>query len=236
MVIPAVLIIGESGTGKSTSIKNLDKTRTSILNTEKKVLPFKNANEFVNNKMLDDAIALEDNLTKAIKDPNIDNVVIESFHRYSSMTLDLAKKINPNPKNGYEPYNIYYARICQNFLTPILKAENKFIFIFAFPEIFKVENPNGSSRSKYQAAYHGKLFEKDGGLEGFFSIVLYTSVVIPVGSNKGEYTFTSTNDGMNTAKAPEGMFESKIPNDLNIVKQKMNTYYNIKPKEELEFK
>ena len=45
---PNIIIVGRSGTGKSTSLRNLDPATTAVLNTERKQLPFKGANEFLN--------------------------------------------------------------------------------------------------------------------------------------------------------------------------------------------
>ena len=41
-----IAIMGSSGTGKSTSLRNLDPTKTCIINVSKKPLPFKNAKQY----------------------------------------------------------------------------------------------------------------------------------------------------------------------------------------------
>lgn len=230
MVIPATLIIGESGTGKSSSIRALDKDRTKILNIEEKVLPFKEALQFKHNVMLDTAIKFDDELDKFLKQSEQDTLVVESFHRYSDKVLELCKQI----RKGYDIYNEYDDRICK-FIRKILTAQDKYIYILANPEIQKIENPNGTTSARYRAAFHGNLIEKKGGVESFFTVVLYTEVKVPA-AGKREYSFTTNTNGMNTAKSPSEMFEDKIPNDLALVKQKMQKYYDIKPKEEIIFK
>ena len=45
---PNVIVVGKSGSGKSTSLRNLNPEKTAVLNTERKQLPFKGANKFKN--------------------------------------------------------------------------------------------------------------------------------------------------------------------------------------------
>ena len=45
-----VLIMGESGTGKSTSLRNCDPATTAVINPVGKPLPFKNHFEMLNNE------------------------------------------------------------------------------------------------------------------------------------------------------------------------------------------
>ena len=77
-----------------------------------------------------------------------------------------------------------------------------------------------ANNGKKKAKTIGKMLDEKITLEGLFTIVLFTSL-----ENK-EYTFITQNDGNNTGKSPKGMFESfKIPNDLALVNQKINEYY-----------
>lgn len=201
----------------------MDKEKTAILNIEKKVLPFREALQFKHNYMLSSAIEFDDKLDKVLKDSNIENVVIESFHRYSDKTLELSKQL----AKGYEIYNVYADRITK-MVQKLLTAEDKYIFVIANPEIQKMENPNGTTSSRYRVAFHGNLIEKMGGIESFFTVVLYTEAkATPDG--KRSYSLITNTDGMNTAKSPADMFpDNRIPNDLNIVKQKIKDYYGIK--------
>ena len=43
---PNVIVVGKSGSGKSTSLRNLNPKTTAVINTERKQLPFKGANDF----------------------------------------------------------------------------------------------------------------------------------------------------------------------------------------------
>jgi len=71
----------------------------------------------------------------------------------------------------------------------------------------------------------GKLLDDKITLEGLFTIVLFTEVVTGEDNNTNYYFSTQT-DGSSTAKSPKGMFEEKlIPNDLNLVAESINSYY-----------
>ena len=82
-----------------------------------------------------------------------------------------------------------------------------------------------STGSKYaKAKTVGKLVDNVITLEGMFTIVIYTEVEKTKEGIK--HWFVTQNDGSTTAKSPIGMFdEIKIPNDLNVVKEKLNEYY-----------
>ena len=63
-------------------------------------------------------------------------------------------------------------------------------------------------------------------LESMSSVVLFTHIESD-GKGKNEYFFQTQTDGVSTAKSPAGMFEDyQIPNDLQMVKDTMDKYYN----------
>ena len=78
-----LIILGKSGTGKSTSIKGLDPKETVIINTLKKRLPFKGSNSMYNaeNKNLfniDDYTSVINYLTNiSQKATYVKNVVLD---------------------------------------------------------------------------------------------------------------------------------------------------------------
>jgi ABC-type phosphate/phosphonate transport system ATPase subunit len=83
MASKLVGIVGETSTGKSTSIKHLNPDETYIINVAKKELPFKGSEKMYNTekknyKEVDDAIEIS-RLLKTIseKATHIKNIVIE---------------------------------------------------------------------------------------------------------------------------------------------------------------
>ena len=62
-------------------------------------------------------------------------------------------------------------------------------------------------------------------LEGMFATVLYTEAT--KNPNGGmQYSFVTQNTGNNTGKSPDGMFDLRMPNDLQLVRDKMIEYYS----------
>ena len=68
----------------------------------------------------------------------------------------------------------------------------------------------------------GKLLDEKIVIEGLFNIVLMTSVEKT--ENGFEYMFQTQADGLSTVKSPMGMFDAKIPNDLQLVIDTINKY------------
>ena len=68
----------------------------------------------------------------------------------------------------------------------------------------------------------GKMLDDQVTIEGLFTIVLRS-----VKTNDG-YKFVTNTDGLTTVKSPEGLFDNmEIPNDMNLVINKVKEYYNI---------
>ena len=79
-------IVGSSGTGKSTSLRNLSPDKTHIIDLERKGLPFPNAGKFKvtscsNIKEFDKA------LDTALADEKCEVIVIESFTKYTETLI-----------------------------------------------------------------------------------------------------------------------------------------------------
>ena len=87
---PLIGIVGSSGTGKSTSLRNLPLDKTIIIDLERKGFPFKEAKNF----QVITATTLPD-IDKAISTAtkNADIVVIESFTKYCEILIDTAQKM-----------------------------------------------------------------------------------------------------------------------------------------------
>lgn len=214
----ASLIIGESGTGKSTSIRNLDPQETFIINVCNKPLPFrgyktkyktisgwddKEGNYYASNdhtkimKML--RIIDKERL-------EIKNIIIDDFQY-----IMCAEFMNRVTERGYDKFS-EIAQHAYNLidLLPTLRDDLN-IFVLSHSE------PNEHGKMKVKTI--GKLLDEKVVLEGRFTMVLQTEI-----SEKG-YRFLTQGDSRHIAKSPMDMFEDKyIPNDLAFVIEKMNAY------------
>lgn len=204
MGIP-VLIMGESGSGKSYSIKNMDPKEVGIFAVEKSLLPFK-GNDFKIAKN-----ANYDTIITALKNPKLKCYVIDdSQYLMVNEFFDKAKEL------GYQKYTdigLHFRNLvhCINHDLP-----NDVIVYFLHHT--EVDTNTGKTKAKTI----GKMLDNYLTIEGCFNIVLQTEV-----EGKEHYFITQT-DGNNTAKSPEEMFPVKIANDLAYVDKSIREYYGLK--------
>lgn len=202
MGIP-VLIMGESGSGKTYSIKNLDPEAVGIFSVEKNRLPFKKDGfKIVKN-------AGYNVIMKALSKPTLKRYVIDdSQYLLVNEFFDRAKE------TGFQKFT----DLALNFrnLIHFISRETPDDLIVYF--LHHTET-NGEGRVKAKTI--GKLLDEKLTVEGCFDIVLMAAV------EGGEHYFVTQSDGYTTAKSPEGMFEMKIPNDLAVVDVAIRTYWGL---------
>ena len=209
-----VLIIGKSGSGKSTSLRNFKANEVGIINVISKPLPFKNVN---NLKTINtDNYADVKKIIEGSKTPSI--VIDDAGYLITNQFM----RKHSNAGAGNAVFNLYND-IADSFwnLTEQIKAlpDNKICYIFMHED----KNDFGDIKPKTI----GKLIDDKVCLEGLFSIVLRAKKV-----DKNYYFFTQATDG-DVAKSPIGMFdELYIENDLKAVDNKIREFYGIENKEE----
>ena len=209
-------IVGSSGTGKSTSLRNLSPDKTHIIDLERKGLPFPNAGKFKvtscsNIKEFDKA------LDTALADEKCEVIVIESFTKYTETLIALAQA----SFKGYDVWS-YYNRMIRATLDKV-KNDRAVIVFTAIDEIVQVAQPSGDTynvrRNKVQGKQHEGCIEKE------FLMVLFTEARRDK-EGKVRYTFQTNSDGITSAKTPMGMFsEAYIDNDINAVINAAKKYY-----------
>lgn len=221
MNYPMILVCGQSGSGKSYSLRNLDKERTKIINIERKILPFKEALKFKHYVEVDNSIKASEEIKRSLSSDEYDIIVIESFTKYVELLLAYSKNIN----KGYDIYN-YYNSTISSFLEAIKGNQNKFIIITAIDERVEFIQPTGAITTSRRCAVSGKEWE--GKIEKEFTVVLFTDVKQEKGKNP-EYRFITNNDGTNSSKSPPDLFGKQyIENDINFIINKMIEYYELK--------
>lgn len=209
-----VLIIGKSGSGKSTSLRNFKSDEVGIVNVIAKPLPFKNVNGL---KTLDtDNYA---DVTKVLNGCKTPSIVIDDAGYL--ITNQFMRK-HANTGGGNAVFSLYND-IADNFwtLTEQIKQmpKDKIVYIIMHED----KNEFGDIKPKTI----GKLIDDKVCLEGLFSIVLRAKKV-----DKNYYFFTQATDG-DVAKSPIGMFdELYIENDLKLVDEKIREFYGLNNKEE----
>lgn len=222
-----ILIIGQSGTGKSTSLEKLNPKETAIINPTSKALPFKgyknNYKEFTKDNKegnlfnLDTASAILQSLDYINNNmPHVKNVILDDGNYI--MAFEYIARAKESGFAKFTDIGTNYSNIIMKGKK--LRSDLNFILMM-HPEIDTDSMGNRITKAKTV----GKLVDQYLNIEGMFSIVLYTKVK---STDKGvNYVFVTQNDGSNTGKSPKGMFNSlEIPNDLSLVLSKINEYNN----------
>lgn len=217
-----VLILGGSGTGKSRSIKDLDVTKTFLVNVADKLLPFKNEFKQFNSKEKSGNMITTAN-SKLIQtvigfceqNMNFDTYIIDDLQYIMEYEFfDRAKE------TGYQKFTDIGKNMYDLLMYLKSLPKEKLVFLLAHTEDTIIDN---QKITKIKTI--GKLLDEKLCIEGLCTIVLGTEVEKDRINKKLNYYFYTQNDGTNTLKSPEGMFESlKIENNLEIVKQQIIKY------------
>ena len=211
----AVLILGESGTGKSTSLRNLDPTKTLLIQSIRKPLPFKSKGWKVRASLKADGNIIQTDdpalIEKLLRQSPHEIVVVDDFQYV--MANEYMRR---TAETGYAKFTDI-GKNAWNVLTAATDlAEHRRVYILAHT----ATDENGRTKIKTI----GKMLDEKITLEGMVTIVLRTQV------RDGHYTFATQNNGSDTTKSPMGMFpEQYIDNDLAFVDSSICDYYDIAP-------
>ena len=241
----SALIVGASGSGKSTSGRNLDPATTFWINVANKELPFRSkgykpVKMGTPPKNISDAELMTGLKTKIEKDTNMvitsDTSLVIAVMRHISEEMphikriivddsqylaafEFMKKVNVK---GFEKFNTMGQNIFNLAHVKYDLRDDLIIFYMTHADEFRDAEGNLSVKAKTL----GKVVDGVVTLEGLYTIVLYAGVELNK-DKKPEYYFYTKNNGINTCKTPIGMFEEdKIGNDLLVVEEAINEYYS----------
>ena len=208
-----IVVLGESGTGKSTSFRNLDPKETFIINVLNKPLPFRGYKKHYNieskNYLESDSYKEIMAYLKAINERRreIKNIIIDDFSFL--MNNEFMRRCREVGYTKYSDMGLNMFEImeqCKAFRSDL------YCFIMCHTE----KDHAGIIKPKTV----GKMTADYVGIAERVSIVLHTFV------SDGHYKFLTQFDGERLAKAPIDMFDSVlIDNDLFHVKQCIESYY-----------
>ena len=203
----STIIIGESGSGKTSALRNMDGTKVALIQVVPKPLPFRSTGwkPFATDRH-DKIIAA---MQKAA-DGGYKVIVIDDFQYLMS---------NEFMARAYEKGYDKFTELARHAWEVITKAT-------CLPDDVRVyilshiaTDDDGIARLKTI----GKLLDEKITLEGMVTVVLRTAVM------DGDYRFRVKNSGSDTVKTPIGMFEGEtIENDLKLVDETIRDYYGIK--------
>ena len=196
-----VLILGESGSGKSCSLRNFDPAEVGIFNVANKPLPFRKKMMVLNDV---DYITIT-----AILQKNKSKCYVIDDAQYL-MAFSLFDRVN---EVGYKKFTDVAVDF-YNLVQTVIRQTTEDTVVYFLQHIER----DDTGRIKAKTA--GKMLDNQLTLEGLFSIVLLCEA-------KGEeHYFITQSDGTTTAKSPMDMFPTlKIDNDLKMVDGVIRKYY-----------
>jgi hypothetical protein len=214
-----VLVIGQSGSGKSSSLRNLDPKTTFIINVLDKPLPFrsfkknyhpiskenKDGNYYTTNNWSHVASCVE---MVSRERPEITTLVIDDWQYI--LSYEFIRRVS---EKGFDKYS----ELANHGWSTINACLNTRPTLTNF--ILSHSDVDATGRSKCKTI--GKLLDEKITIEGLFTTVLHSRVV------DGKYLFQTQCDSEFLAKSPIDMFaEFLIPNDLLSVKEAVENYFN----------
>ncbi|MEE0820991.1 ATP-binding protein [Catenibacterium sp.] len=227
MAAETIAIVGESGTGKSTSLRNLNPEETFIISTTGKPLPFRawkkkyipikiegknvSGNYYVSSKW-DQILKILQIIDKMM--PQIKQVIIDDFQYVLSYEfVDRATEVGYTKFSELAQHAMEILRYSEK-----MREDCKMIFLT------HSENVGDNVNPKFVIKTVGKLLSEKVTLEGLFTYIFFTKVS-EGDSGRMEYKLITNNDGTCVAKTSFGMFEDlEIDNDLNEIIHVIDAY------------
>ena len=203
-----VLIMGKSGSGKSSSMRNFDENEIAIFNVASKPLPFRKKLKKIDG-------ATYETIAKNLQNTALNTYIVDDAGYL--MTFESFDKIM---EKGYEKFTTnakhFYDMI--KFVISVLPSD---------AIVYFVQHVEMSDDGVLKPRTVGKMIDTQLCLEGLFSVVLLAD------SSDGKYKFITQTDGTTVAKSPIEMFPLEIDNDLKFVDDTIREYYDLPKRKKL---
>lgn len=200
-----VLILGDSGAGKSASMRNFNPNEVSVFNVASKPLPFRKQLPRMNG-------ATYESIQKSLANPNKKAYVIDD-----SQYLLCFEMFRTAKDVGYGKFTDMALHFYNLVQFVIRSTPDDCIVYF-------LHHTETTSDGRIKAKTIGKMLDEKLTVEGLFSIVLYCV------TDGISHKFITQSDGNTTAKSPMEMFDLEIDNDLKIVDETIREYYGFTKK------
>lgn len=224
-----IIVAGDYGTGKSRSIKTLPPEETVIIRILDKELPWKGSEAKYNAKSknvidLDDAasiMAVLDALFKKIesKERNVKYLIIDD-----ALYLMTTELFNRATETGYSKFTEI-----GKHMQELIRKCSKCPLPINIAIMFHIEDEESDKRKVAKKIKTiGQMLDDKYNPHGTVTTCLFTDVSFGE-DGKAKYEFITNRTMVGgiiiPAKSPEGMFDLKIPNDLKMVFDQMDSYY-----------
>lgn len=209
MGIP-IMVLGKSGSGKTTGIRNLDPKHTVICQVEKQRLPVKTKFPMtLKPANYTNIMALFKECNEG-KRPDIKTIVLDD-----SQFLIVNEFFDKAAEKGYDKFT----SIALNFRNLIHWVN------IGLPDdvtVYFLHHTQVDDFGQVKAKTIGKMLDEKLTVEGCFDIVLMTE------RNQDGWWFRTQTSGSDPVKTPMEMFADElIPNDLAIVDKAVREYYGM---------
>ena len=213
MAIP-VFVIGQSGSGKTYSIKNFKSNEVGVISVEKGRLPFKSDIKVC--KVKRDFPGAKDYAALNVARYSWIQTVIATS-KCKSIVIDDSQYLLVN-----ELFERAKEKSYDKFTDMAVNFRNLIHFINDLPEedkiVYFLHHTDIGADGREKAKTIGRMLDEKLTLEGCFDIVLYCQ----------DHKFFTQSNGQSTAKTPEGLFDTvEIPNDLKAVDVAIREYYGL---------
>lgn len=207
----ASMILGQSGTGKTTSLRNMDPAKTLLIQVVSKPLPFRSKDWRPVNKdggniiVANNSSAICEYMRRTLR-PII--VIDDLQYLLATEFMDRAHE------KGYDKFTEMAKHYYDVLTTAMTLPPEKRVYLLSHTDT--------SDSGQTKAKTIGKLLDEKITVEGLVTIVLRTHVI------NGQYVFSTRNSGSDTTKTPIGLFnDDHIPNDLMAVDTEIQKYYQL---------
>lgn len=207
----ATMILGQSGTGKTTSLRNMDPAETLLIQVISKPLPFRSTDWKPVSESGGNIIVTSDSarICAAMSKTSRPIIVVDDLQY-----LLATEFMNRAHEKGYEKFT----EMARHYYDVLTCATT----LAAHKRVYLLSHTDTSESGQVKAKTIGKLLDEKITVEGLVTIVLRTHVI------NGQYVFSTHNNGQDTVKTPLDLFaDDHIPNDLAEIDKAITAYYEL---------
>ena len=209
----STLILGESGTGKTASLRNMKPEDVLLIQTIRKPMPFGYTSwQFKTKENPSGSIVVTDDyeqIIQAIEKTKRPIIIIDDWNFI--MTNEFMRR---SGETGYSKFSEIGRKAWELLMAAGSTAGDKRVYFIGHVQ----EDDNGHITAKSI----GKMLTDKICIEAMFTTVLRTEVI------NGNYLFRTQNNGHDTVKSPIGMFETEhVENDLEKIDARICEFYSI---------